>query len=136
VPQTHRPHYDPEAQALFFHAEPLPEDPLGGGRHVFLCGALQDPVRMTALIGRAAPFVPGAVRGYARAVERVDANEVPFMVPAEPDGVLTGIVFVGLTDEELHAIERLELVAGLRKRVEVAVAVGERVVAATTWIRA
>jgi hypothetical protein len=136
VSEAYRPHYHPEVQALVFGAGVLLEDPLDAGRHVFVCGALQDPVRMTALVGRRAPFAAGAVRGFARVQERVGGREVPFMVPAESGGVLTGLVYLGLSDEELRAIEVLELAAGLRKRVEVAVVIGERVVPAATWIRA
>ena len=101
-----------------------------------MCGALQNPKKMTALLGRSAPFAPAAAAGYERTVEVICDQPIPLMAPsADPSRVLTGVVWFGLTDADLAAIETLELDGGHRQRVNIRVEVGTRSIEAFTYVR-
>ncbi len=134
----YEPHYDADSWALYFvDGPPGDKDYFAGKINVFVCGSLQHPGRMSPLIGRSAPFAPAAARGFLRRWEKADGRDVPFMLPDpdDPGSVLTGIVWLDLSGEEVERIEEVELRAGLRKRIAVEVKVGERAVAAITYIR-
>lgn len=106
------------------------------GTHVFVCAALQDPERMRDLTGRALPFAPAVVRGYRRAMLDVGAGPMPFMLPSTDRGdPLPGTVFLGLSDAEVRGVEGYELAGDHRRRVDVEVRVGERLVRAITFVR-
>lgn len=92
---------------------------------------------MSALLGFEAPFAPAAASGYRRSVESVDGREVPFMVPDErkPRSVLTGVVWLDLAKASLDRIESLELDGGHRRRITVAVHIGELDLTAYTYVR-
>ena len=129
------PSYDPDTQALTF-ADESDKGPAGANA-VFVCGALQDPARMTELIDRPAPFACGAVTGYFRGIAEIDGEEVAFMVADddEPDRVLTGVIWLDLTDVDVAAIETLELDRGLRATVQVEVIVGDETILARTYVK-
>lgn len=135
----YRPHYDAAAQALYFLPDGMEERGcLQGRRNVFVCGALQYPEKMNALLGREAPFAPAVVVGYKRGAALVGGTEHPFMVPSggEPRRVLTGILWLNLSEAELARIETLELKGDMRRPITVEALLGERAVKAVTYIRA
>ena len=134
----YRPRYSTEHSALYFCTESIAcEGVFSGACNVFVCGALQNPARMSALLGLEPPFAPAAVTGYRRAVERVDGEEIPFMVPdlEDPRGVLTGVVWLDLTETALERIEALELERGLRKRIAIETRLGELSLVAYTYVK-
>jgi hypothetical protein len=134
----HRPFYLPESWSLYFATEQLPaERVFSGACNVFVCGALQDPVKMSALLGSEPPFAPAVATGYKRTVESIGGEDIPFMVPDPEDSqsVLTGVVWLDLAGEDLESIESLELDRGFRKRITIEVRVGEREVSAFTYVK-
>ena len=134
----YRPVYSDEYSALYFSSGPSPSDSVfSGGSNVFVCGALQDPARMSDLLGFEAPFAPAAAGGYRRSVASIDGREIPFMVPDEhdPRSVLTGIVWLDLAKANLDRIESLEFSGGHRRRISIEVRVGELDLTAYTYVR-
>ena len=134
----YRPFYSAEDSALYFSADPISSEGVFSGEcNVFVCGALQDPVEMSALLGSEPPFAPAVARGYRRTVERVDAEDIPFMVPDpdDPRSVLTGVVWLDLAKESLERIESLELDRGFRRRISIGARIGEIEVAAYTYLK-
>ena len=134
----YRPVYSHEYSALYFCSDATPsESVFSGGYNVFVCGALQNPVEMSALLGFEAPFAPAATSGYKRSVERIDGREIPFMLPDErdPGSVLTGVVWLDLAKASLDRIELLELDGGYRSRIAIEVRVGELELTAYTYVR-
>ena len=134
----YRPFYSDENSALYFSAGPVSsEGAFSGACNVFVCGALQDPVKMSALLGSEPPFAPAVATGYRRTVERVDAEDIPFMVPdpGDPRSVLTGVVWLDLSKESLERIKLLELDGGFRRRVAIGARIGELEVAAYTYLK-
>ena len=135
----HRPFYLPEYSALYFATGPISSKSVfSGARNVFVCGALQDPARMSALLGLEPPFAPAAATGYRRAVERIDGKDIPLMVSdhEDPGNVLTGIVWLDLSTASLEKIESLELDGGFRKRITIEARIGELKLPAYTYVRA
>ncbi|MBN1946931.1 MAG: gamma-glutamylcyclotransferase [Bradymonadales bacterium] len=134
----YQPRYQPQISALLFidgPADPAP-DYLAGKVNLFVCGALQDPARMSALVGRSIPFAPAVCLGFRRITRRVGDREVPLMVAdlGNPSRVLTGVVWLDLSGSEVRAVETLELEGNLRKPVAVQVMVGELLLDAITYI--
>jgi hypothetical protein len=132
------PVYAAEHSALYFSSGSVPpERVFSGACNVFVCGALQDPARISVLLGLEPPFAPAAVTGYRRAVERVDGEEIPFMVPDrdDPRRVLTGVVWLDLAKASLERIESLELAEGLRKRITIEARIGELDISAHTYVK-
>ena len=131
-------YYDKEANALLFSEEPVAgKDLFAAGWNVFVCAALQSPAMMRSLIGRAAPFAPAVVRGYRVTSEAIGGREYPFMIPDpdHPHGVLPGVVWLGLDEQDLANIEVLELEKELRRRIEIQVQVGNLHVDAITYLK-
>jgi hypothetical protein len=134
----YRPVYSEQYSALYFSSAPTCSDAVFvGGLHVFVCGALQDPARMSALLGLEPAFAPAAASGYRRSVECVGGREIPFMVPdeGEPGRVLTGVVWLDLAKASLDRIESLELESGHRRRIAIEARVGELDLAAYSYVR-
>jgi len=134
----YRPIYSDEYSALYFSSDPAPSDEVFSGRlNVFLCGALQNPARMSALLGLEPPFAPAAASGYRRSVERIGGREIPFMVPDEhdPHSVLTGVVWLDLAKASLDRVESLELDGGYRERLAIEARIGELDLTAYTYVR-
>ena len=134
----YRPVYSDQYSALYFCSDANPsESVFSGGYNVFVCGALQNPVKMSALLGSEPAFAPAATSGYRRSVERIDGREIPFMVRDEhdPRSVLTGVVWLDLTKERLDRIEALELDGGYRRRIAIEVRIGELDLTAYTYVR-
>lgn len=132
------PIYSTEYSALYFSSDPMgSESVFSRGRNVFVCGALQDPARVSALLGLEPPFAPAATTGYRRMVECIDGEDLPFMVPDEDDprSILTGVAWLDLTSASLEKIEALELEGGFRKRIAVEVRTGELCLTAYTFVR-
>jgi hypothetical protein len=130
--------YSPESSSLYFSTARLPAERLfSGSRNVFVCGALQDPVKMSALLGAEPFFAPAVATGFARSVESIAGEEIPFMVPDrdDPHGVLTGAVWLDLTEGNLERIESLELDRGFRKRIRIEARIGERRISAFTYVK-
>jgi hypothetical protein len=135
---VYRPFYSPEASCLYFAREELSaERVFSGSCNVFVCGALQDPAKMSALLGAEPPFAPAVATGHRRVVEPIVGEEIPFMAPDpdHPHRVLTGVVWLDVSEEGLERIEALELERGLRKRVAIEVRIGERVLGAFTYVK-
>jgi hypothetical protein len=134
----YRPVFSAEHSALYFCSESVVfESAVSGGCNVFVCGALQDPAKMSALLGLEPPFAPAVATGYQRAVERIGGEEIPFMIPdqEDPRNVLTGVVWLGLAPASLERIESLELAGGVRKRVTIDARIGELEVTAYTYVK-
>ena len=135
---TYRPFYSPGYSALFFSTDPAASERVfSGACNVFVCGALQNPAEMSALLGLEPPFAPAVATGYRRSVERVDGREVPFMVDdaGDPRNVLTGVVWLDLTRENLERIESLELGGGFRERISIEARIGELKLTAYTYVK-
>ena len=131
------PIYSVQHSALYFSSDPARgESVFSGERNVFVCGALQDPAKMSGLLGLEPSFAPAATVGYRRTVERIVGKDVPFMVPDrdDPRGILTGIAWLDLTSASLEKIEALELEGGFRKRITVEVRAGELRLTAYTYV--
>ena len=131
------PYYDAERWALVFTDGAAGQpDPFAAGTRVFVCGGLQHPDKMTSIIGRAAPFAPAVARGFQRVWKDVEGSPVSFMVPnsEDPQSVLTGVVWLGLDDGEVRKVEGFELAGNLRRRISVAVVVGDDTVQAITYV--
>jgi hypothetical protein len=132
------PIYSVEYSALYFCSDSISsQSPFSGGRNVFVCGALQNPDNVSALLGLEPPFAPAAARGYRRTVERIDGEDVPFMVPDQDDprSLLTGVVWLDLTSASLEKIEILELERGFRKRIAIQARTGELRLTAYTYVK-
>jgi len=134
----YKPYYDAQSCALFFVDGPLEDRNYFGGKiNVFVCGGLQHCAKMASLIGRNAPFAPAAIRGHLRTWERINGKDIAFMIPDsnDPYRVLTGVVWLDLSGEDVRKIETFELQNNLRRRINVNVHVGERIVQAITYIK-
>jgi hypothetical protein len=134
----YRPIYSDEYSALYFSSDPASSDSVfSSGSNVFVCGALQNPARMSALLDLEPPFAPAAASGYRRSVERIEGREIPFMVPDEddPGNVLTGVVWLDLSKASLDRIESLELDGGYRTRIVIEARIGELALTAYTYVR-
>lgn len=134
----YEPVYVAEYSALVFSTDPIStESVFSGGCHVFVCGALQDPLEMSALLGLAPPFAPAVATGYRRTVERVDGADMAFMAPDErdPQSVLTGVVWLDLSRASLEKIESLELGGGIRKKIAIEARIGELKLTAHTYVK-
>ncbi len=132
------PVYSVQHSTLYFSSDlARGESVFSGGRNVFVCGALQDPAKMSALLGLEPPFAPAATMGYRRTVERIDGKDVPFMVSDrdDPRGILTGIAWLDLTSVSLEQIEALELEGGFRKRITIEARAGELRLTAYTYVK-
>ena len=131
-------YYDSESWALLFvDGPPEQRDYLAGEANVFVCGGLQHPERMVAIIGRTPPFAPAVAKGFKRAWLDVGTSKASFMLdtPQEPQRILTGVVWLGLSEEEIGCIESVELEGDLRRRITIAVSVGERTLKARTYVK-
>lgn len=133
----HRAIYFSEHQFLVFVPEGFKDSfDLPHGHCVFVCGALQNPEKMESLLGHAAAFAPALVQGFRRGAETIDGRSVPFMLPHEaPDAALSGVIWLGLGDDDLVAVESLELKDGLRERMTVKARCGERTFTALTYFK-
>jgi len=127
-------HYDAGARALLFvDGEKDERDYLTMGTNVFVCGGLMNPAKMGALIGRNAPFAPAIADGYTH--RHIESN--PFMLPDDdPAAALLGVVYLGLTAEEVAWVETLELDGGYRRQIPLEVRVGDRICPAISYARA
>lgn len=134
----YQPVYSQEYSALYFSSDAASSDDVfSGGSRVFVCGALQEPARMSAILGLEPPFAPAVASGYKRSVERIGRREIPLMVPDEDDprSVLTGVVWLDLARASLDRIESLELDGGYRTRIAIEVRTGELSLTAYTYVR-
>ena len=134
----YKPFFITETACLIFVSEGTDAGSLlSGTNNIFVCGGLQNPEKMSSSLGREAAFAPAAVCGYERTSEVRDGKEIPFMAPCENDsGILTGVVWLDLTDEDVSKIEGFELAGNYRKRIEIHVQAGERAVPAFTFVKA
>ena len=134
----YRPFYSPEYSALYLSSDSIPsESVFSGSCNVFVCGALQDPVKMSALLDSEPSFAPAVATGFRRTVERVDEEDLPFMVPDmdDPRSLLTGVIWLDLRRENLERIELLELDRGFRRRITIEARIGELKVTAYTYVK-
>jgi len=133
----HRIHYDPEGNTLVFLDEASDAEQVWQGKiNAFVCGALQDPEKMTELLGHPAPFAPGVVYGYDHRVVHIDGQQVPLMLPdRQPNRALTGIIWLNLTAADLAAIESLEMEGNYRLRVDIEVLAGHHRLSACTFVQ-
>ncbi len=133
----YKPVYDSRSNVLIFVDDFVEKrDYLDGEINVFVCGALQDPDKMASLIERPAPFTPAVAAGFEHIDEEIDNAPVAFMIPSEnPHTILTGILWLDLTPDELDRIETIELRGNLRQRSNIMVRVGGKTVDAITYMR-
>ncbi len=130
------PSYDAERNALYFVADPHENrDRFAGRINVFVCGGLQNPDKMAAVLGRAAAFAPAMARGFRHDRVNVNGRDMPFMLPAEPTAALTGVVWLDLSADELAKIEAIELADNLRRRIDLAVHLGHSTLAAISYVK-
>lgn len=133
----YEPRYDEQANALFFveSQSEWREIPLVGQR-IFVCGSLQNPPKMTAILGREAAFAPALVYGYRHDNAMVAGCEVPFMLPAPeaPTRALAGVVWLGLTAHEKRLITDIELADNLRREILLISYLGEKALEVNTFI--
>ena len=130
--------YDEESWSLVFCEGSLEEKgAFPEGTNVFVCAALQDPEMIGPMIGRNAPFAPAFCRGFRRVMEKVGGRDIPFMLSdsENPDSVLTGTVYLGLSDAEVRSVEKFELENRMRRRIKLDVFVGEKQIQAVTYIK-
>ncbi len=134
----YKPYYDKDASTLvFIDGNDIRENYFYGRINVFVCGSLQNPEKMSSILGESVPFATAAVSGYKRSTEIIDGKEIPFMIPStdEPWVILTGIVWLDLSDELLNRIESIELDGNYRHAVSIDVQAGERKLRAVTYIK-
>lgn len=134
----YEPYYDEKGRTLFFVDGKLEDkDYFGGMMNVFVCGLLQDPAKMKALVGRNLPFAPAVASGFVRRWEKVEDKNFFFMIstPDKPERVLTGIVWLDLTRDDVKKIEVFELRENVRRRVTIKVQTGDRFIDAITFIK-
>ena len=131
--------YDPESWSLYVADAPRSHAGLFGGvLNVFVCGAMQEPARMAACLGRDCPSAPAVARGFLRRFEGQGALRRSFMLPDPSDAarVLTGTVYLDLSPDELARLEAVERQGGLRRRIDLDVQVGEVRLAAISFVKA
>ena len=133
---AYRPYFDAPSRALFFIAGPASKKSLLDGKiNMFVCGALQSPDTMTPLLGRKAPFVPAVAQGFWQTSIQVDGKRIPMMTATDRQHLLTGVVWLNVTEREVQSIEKFELAGNLRKRITIDVHVGDRVIKAITYVK-
>ncbi|MFC1888401.1 gamma-glutamylcyclotransferase [Thermodesulfobacteriota bacterium] len=111
-----------------------PRDYLGGLSNLFVCGALMDPGFVADLLGHPVAGAFAVALDYARGYEEVDGEKVHFMTP-EKGGVLPGMVWLDLSDEDVRCFEAFEQVPRLRERVDLEVRVGDILLPAFTYMK-
>ncbi|MFA6448272.1 MAG: gamma-glutamylcyclotransferase family protein [bacterium] len=92
-------------------------------RATFVWGKLMDPAFIAKLVGRPAPFCAAEIRGY----ERVKTPE--FYALRKKAGATTqGVVLLGLTDNEIDALNAFEQIPDVmeRRRIEASMGVMKR----------
>jgi len=104
---------------------------LASGEILFVWGFLMDPRFLQGVIGRAAPLAPAVVRGYRRETFFRDGRRGYRLVPGR-EGVVCGVVLLGLTRGEMEALDRFEQVPREMVRRTVEVRVGD--LAREAWI--
>lgn len=134
----YEPYYDEQDRTLFFvDGAPEKKDYFGGVMNVFSCGVLQSPSRMKTIIGHNAPFAPAVAFGFTRRWEKVKDKDYFFMIstPDKGERVLTGIIWLDLTRDDVKRIETFELQENVRRRVTIKVQVGDRFIDTITYIK-
>lgn len=132
------PRYDEKANVLFFaeSTDGSSEIPLDG-QGVFVCGSLQNPRKMTKLLGREATFAPAIVFGFRHEILEIDGCSIPFMLPSPetPECVLTGIAWLALSGEELDRIAEIELAGNFRREILLTSHLGNKELQITSFTR-
>lgn len=133
----HRIHYDAEGNTLVFLVPDADAEEVWRGKNnAFVCGALQNPEKMTELLGHPASFAPGLVYGYDHRLIPIDGKQVPLMLPdRQPSRALSGVIWLNLAAADLAAIEALEMEGNYRTRVDIEVLVGHRRLSACTFVQ-
>ena len=131
------PVYDTESHSLYFASDDTSIRSFDLTKiNVFLCGSLQHPDKFFSFTGTRPLFAPAVAVGYARGWEEIGSESIMFMKPSdEPSRILTGTVYLGLSDDEVARIESFELKGDLRERVRIDVHVGDRLVDAITYLK-
>ncbi|KAG2655945.1 AIG2-like protein D [Panicum virgatum] len=100
-------------------APPPPAAPAAGQHSVFVYGTLMAEEVVRVLLGRAPPSSPALLPGHRRFSLR--GRVYPAILPV-PDHAVSGKVFRGLTDRELHVFDLFEDEEYVKKTVEVSLA--------------
>lgn len=96
---------------------------------LFAWGDLADPHVVKEQLGRYVPFTWGFVRGYEwSTVNRLDRMETSLL--AQPEGIVQGVILIGLTEQEYAVLDRFEQVPIHRHRDKITCLIGtiERIV--------
>jgi len=121
--------------ALVVRDETLPAgDCFSGRNNIFVCGSLMDPVFLAGLLGRPVAGAFAVALDYTRGYAEVDGAKVHFMTP-RPGGVLPGMVWLDLSEEDVRRFEEFEQAPALRKRVALKVRAGDLELPAFTYLK-
>ena len=109
-------------------------DFLAGVNNLFVCGSLMEPAFVASLLGHPAAGAFAVARGYRRVCEEVEGKVIQFMIP-EAEGVLPGMVWLDLSDDDVGCFEKFEKAPELRERVDLTVLVGDLSLPAFTYLK-
>jgi len=101
-----------------------PAEELERGELTFVWGFLMDPRFLRGITGRAVPLAPAVLRGYRRETFVKDGARGFRLLP-DRDGIVTGVVLIGVRHDEAAALDRFEQVPRVMVRKKVRVTVGD-----------
>jgi len=121
--------------ALIIRDETMPcRDYLSSENNIFVCGSLMNPAFVADLLGHPGAGAFAVALDYTRGYDEVEGEKAHFMMP-EKGGVLPGMVWLDLSDEDIRRFEEFEQAPRLRKRVELEVMVGDLILPAFTYLK-
>ncbi len=92
----------------------------------FVWGFLMDPRFISGITGRPIPLAPAVLRGYRRETFVRDGERGFRLVPEE-DGIVMGVVLIGVTGDEAAALDCFEEVPRVMVKKKVQVTIGDLV---------
>jgi len=89
---------------------------------LFVWGDLMNPHFVREITGRFIAFAPSVLTGFARKAEKIGEGYSFSLIPRE-DSFVQGVILIGLTEDDLNALDRFERCPAhmVRKKVEVKV---------------
>jgi hypothetical protein len=92
----------------------------------FVWGFLMDPRFIQGLLKRVIPFAPAVLRGYRRESFIREGKRGFRLTPSE-NGIVSGVVLIDPSDEEVAALDRFEQVPKVMVKRRVEVTIGDLV---------